>query len=115
MPIVKLGNRAEIMYDVFHNIVSVYHWLIKDDNTDKSFQKILNLKIQIHVRANILENLMLSKTTKVNRILKDGENLIKIKMLHYDKLKEIQNNFTSIFNTCNIKNKTKQNLLEVLN
>ena len=70
------------MYDIFQNVISTYRWLNKDDNTDKSFQRILNLKIQIHVRSNILENQMVSKTTKVNRILKGGENFITKKLEH---------------------------------
>lgn len=70
------------MYDVFQNVISIYRWLSKDDNTDKSFQRILNLKIQIHVRSSILENQMVSKTTKVNRILKEGENFISKRLEH---------------------------------
>jgi len=85
------------MYDVFHNVISIYRWLIKDDNTDKSFQRILNLKIQIHVRDSILENQRTSKITKVNRILKEGEDLITTKLNHIEKLKEIQTNLTNQF------------------
>lgn len=115
VPIVKLGNRSELMYDVFHNVISVYRWLIKDDNTDKSFQRILNLKIQIHVRDSILENQRTSKITKVSRILKEGEDLITVKLNHLEKLKEIQTNFTNQFYSTGSQNKTKLQLINQLN